>query len=423
MGCPTMGNQGRTNNTTTEIKNENPVSECWKFKRFGFGDYFPAWFPFRLITVIKQVTQSPGKLFEWLAKRKYDVWEYIHGRIPSAQAEIKEMLNSQIHRIQIRQQFRDNITEINPKTGQTDPKAIIFIENFITYLRKVENAYAQDSPQNTVTRIRKLYYDNPRYNQLIPDAIVILDAVWHDIEPYRRLGVYTDKNDTGPNYFPYLWSLDGEVINIGHVFLGLDALFHPNTNMPLIFLNIPNIDPVSWVACLGMASVRMSYHQETGVPLEDTPLKLPEADLATYYKMSAPEADLLGEADSYGLYRQCQWQANKKLSEILSEYYFGGSGGDGKETAGVKKRWRVFCAANGLSYELYDQKIAWTFNCEKLIARINRFNNLYYSGWLSPPAWTVSGASQPDWSYTGTVVKMFLKWLKGKVEGELADGS
>lgn len=331
-------------------------------------------------------------------------------------------------------------------TKSTNPNAIIPVQDFITYVENVESSYPKDSPQNIITRIRQMYYSGFAFAQLIPDAqfneTVRLDKprvtyIEHGMkvieetedrprmlykgeisdEAYNHLTARADENAKGDNPSPYILLDNGEQIDIGHLLLGLDALLHPNTGIPYSVYSVPNIDPSSWVADIGIAAVLMQYHEERGEPHANAPKKISSANFNEYYAMSAPEQDLIGDVDSFGLHSIHQQNANQNLSQTLRSYYLG-------DTQKVNNRWTTFCKENGFYYTRTGNTIQWLNSMiESYVVRINRFNDLYAAGTIGT-FWDTLGSifSEPPrgtWKYTRIAFNRFLIFVKNKLESEL----
>jgi hypothetical protein len=320
---------------------------------------------------------------------------------------------------------------------KTDPNALIPIVDFLTYVEIVEKAYADDTPEDIVTRIRVHYYSGLAFEQLIPhsrtyDVIRFANPKYgklsgskprileeHKIgaEAYRHLTACADENGIGDNPAPYVVLPNADHIDVGHLLLGLDALLHPIAGSPYTYYRVPNIDPASWVADLGLASIWMTQHEQMGVPPANVPKKLSFPNLHAYYQMSAPNADLLGDADSFGAYHQWMIAERQKLSQILRAYYLGTS----HTEAGIKRRWQIFCARNNLDYMHMENTIMWSPAIKSyLISRINAFNDLASAGKMGALWGCIIGPIKRAWPHTPQVIDIFLHWIKAHLEAELA---
>jgi hypothetical protein len=223
----------------------------------------------------------------------------------------------------------------------------------------------------------------------------------------------------GDNPSPYLALPSGEQVDVGHVFLTADALLHPETSAPYTSYGVPNIDPASWAADVGIASVWLSLAEDgspdSRAPSNPTP---PSAD--AYWRMSAPEQDLLGDVDGFALKGQMSTHPQQRLSEALRAYYLGQAG----STAGVSRRFQIFCAANGLTYRRDGGSITWdTAWRTPTIERIDRFNTLYAAGTAGALYGSVVGPTRRNWPHTGEMLDRFLNWLKPRLETELRAGA
>jgi hypothetical protein len=324
-------------------------------------------------------------------------------------------------------------------TGVSDPNAIIPIAAFIGYVEVVEKAYPQDTLTDIVTRIRVQYYSGMAFEQLMikshtHDTVTSawtmpmsiprkLDKDKIGDDAYKHLGAHADENDKGDNPSPYLQLADGKLVDLGHMLLGLDSLAHPETGDPYRSAGVPGIDPASWVADLGIASVWMSEHERNGSASDDVPANRPSApNLLQYYKISAPDSDLLGDVDAFGM--EDAVKGKTTLSSALRAYYLGQSG----TPAAASTRWQTFCRKNGLKYTRSGNSVAWDGSLQAtLVPRIDRFNDVFAirSSILKKAGTTMGGMTVPTgtWPHTPKVLEMFLAWVKPQLEAELASGS
>jgi hypothetical protein len=314
----------------------------------------------------------------------------------------------------------------------TGAAAVIPLATFISDVEAVERANPGDTPQEILSRIRVQWYNGIAFDQLIPQArtadiypnfapgsggVSVVPRGLGPIDPgsRSRLTAHADENARGDNPSPYVMLPSGQRLDVGHLFLGVDALLHPTTGDPYASFAVPNIDPASWAADVGIASVWLTRAEEhspdSRAPSNPSP---PTAD--AYWRMSAPDEDLLGDVDSFELKAQWSSQRGQKLSEALRSYYLGKGGA----AAGVSNRFRGFCAANGLSYTQAGSSVTWSPSWRAgLIARIDQFNDLYAAG-ATGSAWgSVFGPTRRVWPHTPEMLDRFLSWLKPRLEAEL----
>ncbi|HWO25914.1 MAG TPA: hypothetical protein VNO30_44570 [Kofleriaceae bacterium] len=331
-------------------------------------------------------------------------------------------------------------------TGVTNPKAIIPIADLIRYVEAVERAYQIESPTDILTRIRLLYYGGRSDTWTNRQAFgqLISDANSHDIiqtyseagavsvprnpsrtlvnrqdpDAYSHLTARADENGRGDNPSPYILLANGERIDFGHLLLGLDALVHPRTSTPYSDYGVPNIDPASFVADIGIAAVWMTQHEESGSPPGNAPRQLASPNLDEYYRMSAPTEDLLGDVDSFGMQETFNSGA-VSLSQAMRAYYLGSGGA----APVVNRRWQSFCIRNGLSYTRSGGTVTWGSSVRTmLITRVNTFNDLYAAGGVGSIWGSIFGPSRRSggWPHTPEVVHRFLDWVKPRLQAELA---
>lgn len=296
-----------------------------------------------------------------------------------------------------------------------DAEAIIPIEDFIRCVQEVERAYLADSPDQIVTRLRMLYYSGPGFRQLIRRVVAPRNNARIPREIYRRLTARANENGLRDNPSPYIRGPRGQEIDIGHALLGLDALLHPGSGMPYDAYGVPTIDAASWVADVGFASSWMTLHEQTGRPGSYAHRRLSCPNLDAYYEMSAPIADLLGDADAFGLW--WQWERGcLSFSRVLHDYYLAPGIG-----SGVTRRWRIFCTTNNFGYSWDGREITWDDDLrDHVIRRLNMFCDLVGAGnWGALARSLLRTPRRRYWPYTPAVADRFLQWVKTQLDDEL----
>jgi len=196
-------------------------------------------------------------------------------------------------------------------------------------------------------------------------------------------------------------------------------LLHPRVGTPYDAYGIPGIDPANIAADLALASYWTTYHERHSSPASDAAVKPATADFDAYYNASAPNEDLLADAESFGTFQQWSARPGQPLSQVLRTYYLGASG----SVPAVNHRWRTFCAANGFGYTVAGGTVAWAASIEAAWEpRINRLCDLFDSGFFSKVgSMTASTApSRGTWLHSLPALRRFLGWLKSRLEAEIA---
>jgi hypothetical protein len=325
--------------------------------------------------------------------------------------------------------------------GLQGKDAVIPVARFIADVEEVERANAGDTPRDVLSRIRVQYYgaDSLRsmaaFGQLIPDSAAFdlvrtplpmggmdTTVVPRSLGPVSpdtrsRLLAHADENRAGGNPSPYLLLPDGQLVDVGHVLLSMDALLHPLTASPYTDYSVPNIDAAGWVADVGIASVWLTRAEE-GDPHPEAPSNAPPPSVDAYFRLSAPDEDLLGDVDAFRLKQNFSAQPST-LSAALRTFYLGG-GTDG--TPGTETRYQTFCAGVGLTYRRSGSSIVWDSAWHNpMIHRIDRFNDLYDGGpFAATRAMVTGGTKHRFWPRTLIMFNRFLAWLKPRLEAELA---
>jgi hypothetical protein len=303
----------------------------------------------------------------------------------------------------------------------TGPEAIIPVDRFVAYLEEAERAFPGDSPADMLSRVRNTYYSGFLVSQLLPDSRAHGGRTLHGNPrlgraAHRHLTARADENGVGDNPAPYVLLASGDRIDIGHLFLGLEALLHPRTTVPFSAYGVPNIDATGWVADVGMASVWTTKHVE-GAPDPRMSHPLPAPDRDAYYLMSAPAADLLGDIDVFAMRAQWALAAGQPLSSAMRAYYLGRPG----RPPGIRWRWRAFASFNRLAYSRAGGRIAWDPAWWHVwVRRIDRFNDVYGAG-VGGSLWgTLTRPSCRAWPETPYMLALFLAWAQPLLEAELA---
>ena len=303
----------------------------------------------------------------------------------------------------------------------TGPEAVVPVDRFVAYLEEAERAFPQDSPADLLSRIRNTYYSGFLVSQLLPDSRAHGSRTLHGNPrlgraAHRHLTARADENGVGDNPSPYVLLPSGEQVDIGHLFLGLEALLHPRTTVPFSAYGVPNIDATGWVADVGMASVWTTKHAE-GAPDPRVSRRLPAADPDAYFLMSAPDADLLGDIDVFAVRAQWALAAGQPLSAALRGYYLGHPG----RPPGIRWRWRAFASVNRLAYRRAGGRIAWDPAWwPGWVRRIDRFNDVYGAGVTGSLWGTLTRPACRAWPEPPYMLAVFLAWAQPLLEAELA---
>ena len=312
----------------------------------------------------------------------------------------------------------------SPPATLTGPEAVVPVDRFVAYLEEAERAFPDDSPADLLSRIRNTYYSGFLVSQLLPDARAHGGRTLHGNPrlgrvAHRHLTARADENGVGDNPAPYVLLPSGEQVDIGHLFLGLEALLHPRTTVPFSAYGVPNIDATGWVADVGMASVWTTKHAE-GAPDPRVSRRLAAADRDAYYLMSAPDADLLGDIDVFAMRAQWALAAGQPLSAAMRAYYLGRQG----RPPGIRWRWRAFASVNRLAYGRAGGRVAWDPSWwHGWVRRIDRFNDVYGAG-VGGSLWgTLTRPTSRVWPETPYMLTLFLTWTRPLLEAELATWS
>lgn len=221
----------------------------------------------------------------------------------------------------------------------TAPRATA-LDAFLPVIRGEENRFADDQRLNTklmITRLRKLFYGGRGWDEhLIPGAAEVPALYrFRMAAPVRRAFEAPGPNVVDfvdrrarlegapaplvhPTDFQEVRMPDGEVVDVGHVLAGLDAINHPAEVSPLGLYAIEhNVDAVTWVGDLGSVAAEVLF-QEARL---ERPLTDPEVQ--AQIDLCAPAQDMLGNVDAYaiGAAYDIGEAAGRAVSDILLDYY------------------------------------------------------------------------------------------------------
>jgi subtilisin family serine protease len=305
------------------------------------------------------------------------------------------------------------------------------LDDFIEAMQAAESANVSDTPEQFLTRWRQLYYPGTdpdgltfreaAFDRLLPDAPLflpngsrrILTAAGMDPIFFGRLSKRAPENPTPAkpldNPSPYLVDVTGQRVDIGHVLLTLDALLHPRAgDPPYQSFGVPAIDPASWVADLGIGAVWAEQDGEPGAPI-----KLPrrpdgQPDVDGYYRMSAPDSDLVGDIDGFNIIYA--WLKGRPLSSALIAYYTDGETVPG----GYRRRFRSFLGTQfgGGQLDAVQEAAA----AAKWTPRVNRFNDLFAAGLFGSLA--ITPPPPRRWQFTPDVLSKFFQFLRSGLKTE-----
>lgn len=262
------------------------------------------------------------------------------------------------------------------------PAHSIDISEFINLVEAEEQKYSEEEQANTslmITRIRKIFYGSEGWDDHLIRGVEDISSPYG--EPRERERSRTEVEVPGPmNDFdmvdtetypvdpttgqrPEIYRNqevrlpDGNFIDMGHVFAGLDAYNHRHAASVPIFsaISIDNLGGVTWVGDLGSALAEAQIHYVNHDSLSNAQVQ----DIVNEY---ASSQDMLGNIDAYVIAENYQiadrcppptMNRNPgsttctppplKVSEILRHYYLGEG-----QTEYQSHRYQTFAESIGL---------------------------------------------------------------------------
>ncbi len=266
------------------------------------------------------------------------------------------------------------------ENGKPIEVAPIPIKEFIDLVKKVENGLnvSQEDTQRMITRIRKVFYGKPEWDQFV---ITDEDATQcQPIDEKYPLKIHK-----------IVRLVDDYCLDIGHVFAGLDALQYPrgiSIDFDMVLHGFAKIlwdfDTIkdfrlsidsnaafaTWLGDLGdlLKEKLLSHNGNLQMAISDN------------LRPAAPGEDMLGNIDAYAIYhkyfnKELKKPPQMKLSEILHLYYIQ----EGFKDLEKKERYLFFAKEIDLEWDATSR----TFNDESKSRWIERFaGQLRFAGFL-----------------------------------------
>ena len=316
------------------------------------------------------------------------------------------------------------------------------LDVFLRVLRAEEDRLPERERLNTalmVTRLRKLFYGGRGWDEhLIPGAAKVpalypfkmADPVPREFElPGPNVVDFVDARahlDGAPPELVHPTDLqdvrmpDGELVDVGHVLAGLDAINNPAVVAPLgLYEMASNVDAVTWAGDLG------SVIAETLFQRAKLDRALSHAEVQAQIDLCAPPQDMLGNIDAYavGAAHDVSPGAGRRVSDILLDYY------GPPATAGSPRaaRFGTFALAVGLGCLAggeFAGEHAWLSRCEREIAHAAA---LYVGATAELESWGLPYAlgaklalmkSARDAPLSRPLLQRFVASLRAEVAGE-----
>lgn len=230
--------------------------------------------------------------------------------------------------------------DVRLRAGAPPAPRATALDAFLQVIRAEEDGFADEQRLNAklmITRLRKLFYGGRGWDEhLIPGAAEVAALYrFRMADPVRR-----EFESPGPNVVdfvdrrarlegapaPLVHPTDlqevrmpgGEVVDVGHVLAGLDAINHPAEVSPLGLYAIEhNVDAVTWAGDLGSVVAEVLF-QEARLERPAT-----DAEVQAQIDLCAPAQDMLGNVDAYaiGAAYDIGEASGRAVSDILLDYY------------------------------------------------------------------------------------------------------
>lgn len=227
-----------------------------------------------------------------------------------------------------------------PLRARGSAPTAIALDAFLRVVRGEEDKLPRDERLDAklmITRLRKLFYGGRGWDEyLIPGAAAVPALYRFSVaDPIRRefetpgpnvvdFVVGRPQLDDAPPQLTHPGELqdvrmpDGEVVDVGHVLAGLDAINHPAAVAPHgLFAMAHNIDAVTWAGDLGSVLGEILFARAR------LDRALTDAEVQAQIDLCAPPHDMLGNVDAYVIGAACDVgrDAGRPVSDILLDYY------------------------------------------------------------------------------------------------------
>lgn len=202
------------------------------------------------------------------------------------------------------------------------------LDDLLILVKRVEAAYPGEDWKGITTRIRKSYYDGFLWDSMIKDREDYPGLAW------PPLAVEDYKAFTEAKKSPEL-AINGQSVDIGHVFTGLDAMNFTNTGTVMWSEGIQGPPGATWAGDVGSA-----------LAVWDVETDGDAAKRENYYNTYASSDDMLGDVDGIAIKLMPKGgekdMGGNNLSDRLRWYY--------SSVGGATMRYTNFCAAAGFTW-------------------------------------------------------------------------
>lgn len=264
--------------------------------------------------------------------------------------------------------FAENSTiqKLEQPITEPAPESAIGMEEFIDLVIREEQKYPEDEQRNAslmITRLRKIFYGAESWDENLIRGVDDIDSPYGEPNERERsrqtveigLGFLTNFDMVDTETYPVdpatgqrpeiyqnqeIRLPNGDFIDMGHIFAGLDAFNHRhNVTAPLFsYIEIDNVEGTTWVGDLGsvLAEIQFEALRNNG--------EISESDQQDLINEFASAQDMLGNIDAYAIADSYEIDGSElKVSEILQDFYLG----EGVQNH-QSRRYRIFAAGIGL---------------------------------------------------------------------------
>jgi hypothetical protein len=261
---------------------------------------------------------------------------------------------------------KPTIQKLEQPITRPAPETAIGMEEFIDLVIREEQKYPEEEQRNTslmITRLRKIFYGAESWDENLIRGVEDIDSPYGEPRERERsrqrvevgLGFLTNFDMVDTETYPVdpatgqrpeiyqnqeISLPNGDYIDMGHIFAGLDAFNHRhNVSAPLFsYIQIDNVEGTTWVGDLGsvLAEIQFEALRNDG--------EISENDQQDLINEFASAQDMLGNIDAYAIADSYDIDGSEqKVSDILQDFYLG----EGVQ-AHQSRRYRIFAAGIGL---------------------------------------------------------------------------
>jgi hypothetical protein len=331
---------------------------------------------------------------------------------PLAVRELQRTIgNAAVSRLLVQRQLTARPPMLSSYSRATD------VAGYIQLVRELERQFPEKNSLDVLAMLRQAYYGKPWSIDPTPQ--------WSDVLPFGgNPGNPSSRIGSGPGSLFEALQASQEVggTDMGHIFAGLQAFFHPTYDVALTqeilgqsiivrTVSMPNTEFATWGGDVGAAAARPVLNDELGDPAQTD---------AEAFRSEVPDQDLEGNLDAYAMVKggggarglESMLQApgtaapGTPVSQVLYEYFLGSA-----RLAGARStKYKDF--VTGLGGTVAGKKITNRAALEAaIVPRVLDFADMFFWGKYKAAKGTAQAAAYMVTASVGILVRLLQKTL------------